>query len=271
MSAATVSDQPRAIGTARLSSKLRGGRSCLDHLHQSGALKLLFPRGDDALQAVLVNTAGGVTGGDRFGVDASAGTGSRLQLTTQAAERAYRAQKGQTGRIHTRLNVANAATLHWLPQETILYNGAAISRRLDVQLAENGQLLMVEPLLFGRHAMGEEVVAASFTDCISIRQGDDLIFRDGVRLHGDIASQLDRPAIASGARAMALLVYVAPDAAGHIRALRDIFGRMGGFSLLGDGILVGRLLAHDGFDLRRSLVPALNHLTGNTLPKSWRL
>lgn len=271
MRTTTSLDQPRAIGAAMVSSKSRAGGSHIENLRQSGALKLLFPRNNGPLEAILINTAGGITGGDAFTVSATAGAATELTLSTQAAERAYRAQPGLTGELSTKLQVAENARLNWLPQETILYDGSALRRRLDVEIAENAYFLMVEPVLFGRRAMGEDLHDLRFDDRVNIRQAGRLIYRDGVSLHGDVAAQLDRPAIANGARAMANLVLVSPKAEGSIAPLRNMIGAQGGVSLLRPGVLTARLLAGDGFDLRKSLVPVLDHLTHNQLPKSWRL
>lgn len=271
MRTATPLDQPRAIGGARLSSKAGPRGSCIDGLRQSGALKLLFPAGRLHLEAIVINTAGGVTGGDRFDMQATAGPGSHLSLTTQAAERGYRAANGQWGRISTHLSVAEDATLFWLPQETILYHGAAIERRLRVDLAASARFLMVEAILFGRRAMGEDVTALGFRDHVDIRCEGRPVYRDGLRLDGDVAQHLDRPAIAGGARAMASLVFRAPDAPGRLGAVRDLIGATGGASLLASDLMAVRLLAEDGFVLRRHLVPVLDLLTANTLPQSWRL
>ena len=64
---------PRARGAVELSSKAFEGRSVLAGLRQSGAFKVLFPRSQGTLQAILINTAGGVTGGDRFALEAGGG------------------------------------------------------------------------------------------------------------------------------------------------------------------------------------------------------
>lgn len=271
MRAAAVLDQPRAIGEAVLRVKARDAGTHIDTLRQSGALKLLFPRTAGSFQAILVNTAGGITGGDRFRIRAEAGPGTSLTLSTQAAERAYRAQPRQTGSLDTQLSVAEEAALHWLPQETILFEGAALRRGLTVDLAPSARFLMVEPVIFGRQAMREEVRDLAFDDRIEVRRAGMPLYLDGMRWHGDAAAQLDRPALGGGARALASLVYAAPDAAAHLEALRDLLGATGGASLLGPDLLVARLLARDGFTLRRALLPALDRLTRMTLPKSWRL
>lgn len=267
----TPLDQPRALGHAFVSSKARNGRSFIDGLRQSGALKMVFPRRNDKLEAIIVNTAGGITGGDQFQIEARAGVGTALTLTTQAAERAYRAQAGQTGRLKTSLTASADATLHWLPQETILYEGARLTRDLTVQLASNASFLMVEPVLFGRRAMGEDLNDLEFRDRVSIHRDGTPLYLDGVHLTGDVAKQLDRPAIGGGARAMANLIWVAAGAGGALNHVRELIGLNGGASLIKPDVLVVRFLAQDGFDLRCSLVPVLEHLTQNKLPLSWRL
>lgn len=271
MRAATPLDQPRALGQATVSSKLRDGRSCIDGLRQSGALKILFPRATSALEATLINTAGGITGGDDFRVDATAGSGSTLRLTTQAAERVYRAQSGQTGRVATRLVVGENARLDWLPQETILFDGAALRRKLHVELAASSRFLMVEPMIFGRTAMAERVTDLALDERIEIRRDGAPLYLDGVRLHGNAVEQLDRPAVGGGARAMANLIWVAPEAEAQLGPLRALIGEGGGASLLRPDLLCLRLLAPDGYSLRRMLLPVLDRLTDTQLPASWRL
>ena len=271
MSTPTHLDQPRAIGEAGISVRARSGKTVIDTLRQAGALKVLFPRNRQDVEAVLVNTAGGVTGGDRFATAAEAAGGTHLTVTTQAAERAYRAQEGQTGQIVNRLEARGNATLHWLPQETILFDGAALSRDLQVDLSGDARFLMVEPLIFGRQAMGEDVRSLSFTDRVEVRRSGKPLWVDGLRITGDAAAQLDRPAVAGGARAMASILWVHPAAEGALDVVRDIAGPTGGASLLAPDVLICRILADDGFRLRQSLVPLLDHLSQDKLPRCWRL
>ena len=263
--------QPRARGDARLSSKLVGGRSSLDGLRQAGASKILFPHGRNHLEAIVINTAGGVTGGDRFRLEAAAGAGSRLTVTTQAAERAYRAQPGEIGRVSTRLKVGPGARLDWLPQELILFQGADLDRRLEIDLAEDANFLMVEPVVFGRRAMGERLSSARFSDRIDMRRNGRPLYRDGVRISGDLTAALTSPVTGGGAGSMASLVYVAPDAAAFLDTVRAALPPTGGASMLAADTLVLRCLAPDSFELRRALLPILDRLTGETLPTSWRL
>lgn len=130
---------------------------------------------------------------------------------------------------------------------------------------------MVEPVIFGRAAMGETLTQAAFRDRIEVNRAGRPLYRDGVALGGNLARRLAAPATGSGMGAMASLLYVAPDAGAHLAPVRAALPDTGGASLLGPDVLALRLLATDGHALRRALLPVLDRLTGHTLPVSWRL
>lgn len=262
---------PRARGRVALSSKVVNGRSVLADLHQSGAFKVLFPRTDDGLQSILLNTAGGVTGGDRFALDVQVAANTHVSLTTQAAERAYRAQPGETGHVRTAAKVHDGGGLHWLPQELILYNGCAMDRRLRIELSPEARLLMVEPIVFGRTAMGETLTEGHFRDRIEVSRDGQPLYRDALRLKGDIAAKLARAGTAQGAAAMASGLYVAPNAEAMLDDVRRHLGDLGGASLLYPDVLALRLIAADSHILRQHLLPVLDLLSQSSLPTSWRL
>ncbi|MGX9354635.1 urease accessory protein UreD [Roseobacteraceae bacterium S113] len=251
--------------------KTRGGRSCIADLRLAGASKLLFPRVHDAdgLTAVVLNTSGGVTGGDRFRLRLALDAKARACITTQAAERLYKAQPGETGLIANRISIASGAALHWLPQETIVFDGAAAHRSLQVDMAEDAEFLAVEPLVFGRTAMGESVAQARFRDRWTLRRAGQLVYADRLTLEGRVSDTLAHTA--DGARAMASLVLVSPRAEQMLAPLRAHLPETGGASLLAPGVLFARLLASDAFALRRALVPALETLTGAALPRTWMI
>tara|TARA_R110002049_G_scaffold1177_1_gene8618 strand:+ start:6965 stop:7849 length:885 start_codon:yes stop_codon:yes gene_type:complete len=265
--------QPRAIGTGKLSVYGdESGRTRLRNLRQSGSLKLVFPKTHrpDA-EVILVNTAGGITGGDTFSLNIEVQTGGALSLTTQAAERAYRAQIDEIGRVTTDITVHDGASLNWLPQELILFDGCALRRRLLIDLHPQARLLMVESVVFGRAAMPEVLRDVRFQDRIRITREGAPLYVDGVDLRGDATAHLARPAIAGGAGAMASVVMVSPDAAAHLKPVHALLSETAGASMLAEDVLVIRQLAIDSFELRRTLIPILKHLTQNTLPTSWRL
>ncbi|UYV39599.1 urease accessory protein UreD [Rhodobacteraceae bacterium D3-12] len=241
-------------------------------MRQSGSSKFLFPRtGGDALEAVILNTAGGVTGGDRFAMTARAGQGTALALTTQACERAYRAQPGLTGTMRNRLTVGEGARVSWLPQETILFEGSALDRRLHVEMAADAALLMVEPIVLGRAAMGERLHDIRFRDRIEIWRDGAPLYLDAMTLNGDAERQMAGPVTGAGAGAMASVVYVNRDAEAHLEPLRGLLAGAAGVSLIGEDMLVARLLAADSFELRKTLIPVLRRLSGGTLPRCWMI
>jgi len=262
---------PRARGRVALSSKQVNGRTVLSDLHQSGAFKVVFPRSDDWLRPILLNTSGGVTGGDRFALDVHVAADTQISLTTQAAERAYRAQPGEVGHIRTTAKVFGKGCLHWLPQELILYNGCALDRRLRIDLSAKARLLMVEPVVFGRAAMGEILTEGHFHDRIEVTRAGQPLYRDALRLEGDIAANLARVGTAHGAAAMASGLYVASNAEAVLDAVRQHLGDLGGASLLQPDVLALRLIAPDSHILRQHLLPVLDLLSQSTLPISWRL
>lgn len=268
--AAAPAALPRARGTLNLATKSRGPVSAIDRLRTSGCLRALFPRRSAGVEAIVINTSGGLTGGDRLDLDASAGAGSHLTLTTQAAERVYRAS-ADVARVETRLNAAPGAHLHWVPQELILFEGARLRRRLRVDLAGDARLLLVEPVIFGRSAMGEHLMDVGFDDRIEVWRENAPLYLDALRLTGDLQAQMARRALGGSAGAMVSLVYVAPDAEAHLGAVRAMLPDTGGVSLMRDDMLVLRLLAPDSMYLRRSLLPILDRLSRDTLPTSWRL
>ena len=262
----------RAQGEVSLAAKARDGGTALRRLRQSGSLKCLFPRSAGrALQAVLLNCAGGVTGGDRLSLSAHAEAGTTLTLTTQAAERIYRALPGKKGRIETRLNVAEGARVNWLPQETILFDGCSLERSLTIELQAGATLLLTEPLIFGRLEMGETLTSAHVLDRMEVRRAGVPIYLDCIRLAGDVQAQLDRPGVAGRARAMASLVYFAPDAEAQLEVLRRCLPRHAGASLLQEDVLVMRFLSRDSNEMRSTLVPMLNHLSHDGLPRCWNI
>lgn len=261
---------PRSVGALRLSTKCRDGVSGVDRFRTSGATKVAFPRRADAVEGIVLNTSGGLTGGDRFESTATAGPGSRLVLTTQAAERAYRSDSG-AARVSTSLTAAEGSVLHWLPQELIVFDGADLDRRLRIDLETGSEAVVVEPVVFGRRAMGEIRVSGRFRDRIVLRLDGAPIYWDRIDLHGDITARLDRPAIAGGMTALASALYHGPRAEALLPLVRRALPEAGGASLVAPDLMTIRLLAADSFLLRRTLVPILECLTGSALPKSWSL
>ncbi|MFN3613160.1 MAG: urease accessory protein UreD [Rubrimonas sp.] len=269
---APVASQPRAQGHARITARLRNGRSRIGALYEQGSAKIRVPRTQGpALQAVILNTAGGITGGDDLRYDVAAEDGAWLTLATQTAERAYRAQPGTTGRLTATMRIAPGATLEWLAQETILFDRCAFSRSLSVEMAADARLLLVEPVVLGREAMGERVARGAFRDSQSIRRDGRLIYADMTRIDGPLADVAAHPAALRGARAWATLLYAAPDAEDRLEALRAVLpGTECGASAF-DGMISARIVSPDGYELRRTLAQAMRLFRNAPLPRVWEM
>lgn len=259
----------RAFGRGRLAVRAEGGRTRLGRLYQEGSAKLRLPRARGAaLEAVMINSAGGMTGGDRFSWHVEVGDGAHAVLTTQACERVYRAS-ADVAEVAVSLTLGAASRLDWLPQETILFEGAAIARRIEADLPKDAALLLCEAVILGRHAMGEHFTRGLFHDRWRIRREGRLIFADDLKLAGDIPHLVTQPALLAGAGVFATLLLVAPDAEARIDAVRAAIGSLGGASAF-DGKLVVRLAAPDSLTLRRAVIPALAAL-GARPPAVWIL
>ena len=271
-------DLERGDGAAELVFAARGaGGSGLAHLYQSDPCRVLFPRAEPGHPptAVLLTTSGGLTGGDRIRINIAARDGAVATVTSQAADKIYRALDGDC-RIDVTVDVGRA-WLEWLPQETILFDGARLRRRTEVLVARGGRFLASEMLVFGRAARGEAMTGAFLHDGWRIRRGGSLIWADAVRLDGDIAAVLRHPFGFDDARATATALYVADDAERHLdlaRASLDGAATKAAVTVV-NGVLLARFIGRDAAAVRRDLVAylcALRQAAGGwppSLPRVW--
>ena len=265
---------PRMEGSVRLAFACRGGTTHIDVLHQAGAARARFPKSVPGAppEAVLLNMAGGLTGGDRMDVEVALADGAEATLTTAAAEKIDRARDDEASEIRVRLALGAGARLTWLPQATILFKGSQLNRHTEVELAGDATFLAVESLIFGRKAMGEELHHGTCRDAWHIRRDGTLVFADAFRVRGAIATALDRPATLAGARAAAMLIYVATDAGSRLAAVRAMLD--GAQSVAGvsawNGLLVVRAFASDGRTLQADIAPLVRVLGGRPLPRLWQ-
>ena len=264
-----VFEANRARGAVRFDVHARDGVTRRGTLHESGSLRVRFPSPEgEGLSGVFVNTAGGVAGGDSFDIDITAGQGSRLTLTTAAAEKVYRAP-GTAARLGVALKVEAGAHLAWLPQETILFDRARVHRRFDITLDEAASLLLCEIVVFGRTAMGERMEQGEFVDRWRLRRGGRLVFAETVRLDGNIGAKLARSAVAKGGAAIGTALIVPGDEAlvERIREASDSFAGEVGISAW-NGFAMARFCAQDAARLRADMMAVLAR-TGVALPRLW--
>lgn len=274
---ARAAGRQRVDGAARASFyRDASGRTRLRDLYQRGAAKIRLPRiHDGPPEAVLLNTAGGLTSGDRLSYEAEVEAGARAVIATQTAERIYKALPDEgAARVENRLILGPGAALDWLAQETILFEGGRLRRSMTVEMAEDARLLAVEPLALGREAMGERVATGAYYDIWRIRRGGKLIYADALRLAEPIADRMDRLAALGGDRAMASLLIVAPEGADRLEAVRAALGDLGAGARAAasavEGVIAARLTAPSGGVLMRALATALERLRGAPAPRVWR-
>ncbi|MCB1501250.1 MAG: urease accessory protein UreD [Bauldia sp.] len=271
---AAPADAQRARGLARIAVHRDNGRSRIADLHQAGSSRLRMPRTppDAPVEAVLLNTAGGMTGGDRFRTEVSVGDGAEAIITSQAAERIYRRSVG-VAEVESDLSVSGSGVLAWLPQETIVFDRSALSRKLVAEVDAGATLLALEAVVLGRTAMGERLNDIAFTDSWRIRRGGRLVFADTTRLEGDAASVMNGKATGAAGIAFATLVLVSPgasDAVEPLRAALDDLPGEAGVSGYGD-MMVARMIAGNGQALRAMAVRAATTLRGVPMPRVWNL
>lgn len=262
----------RAYGRLALSFAANGPATRIQNFYQEGSLKARLPRPAEPgiCEAVLMNISGGVAGGDDLATQISLAPGAHAAIATAAAERIYRSL-GPASEIHTHIDVAEAAQLAYLPQETILFDGFALNRTLTIALAPSSTYLGVESIIFGRQSMGEVIAQGFLRDAITLTRNGQLIIQDSTRLDGAIAAKLRRPATAAGAIAMASLIYAAPDAAAKLQPVRTALqGATAGATLM-EGILIARILAPNAATLRHYVIAALSLCQGGrALPRVWQ-
>lgn len=266
----------RARGVIEAAFRRVGARTEVVGPLETGGYRLRLPRvRGGPCEAVIVNTGGGMAGGDRADFAFAAEAGAAVAITTAAAEKVYRgadAGGAEAGtRVGVALSLAPGAALDWLPQETILFDGARLDRRLDVDMAADADLLLAETLVFGRLAAGERMGAGRVRDRWRVRRGGRLLLAEDLLVDGDVAGVLDRPALGDGARACAVAVWISPRAEGALdgaRAALDASGVVGGASAW-DGMLVARALSPSPRALRAAIVALLSGLRGRALPRLW--
>ena len=262
----------RAIGRVAFSAAGLNGRTRPMRIEESGSMRIRLPKVEgNGLDAVLVNTAGGIACGDRFSVEIEAQAGASLTIATPAAEKVYRSD-GPKADLSVKLSLGAGARLDWLPQETILFDKARLVRRLDASMPEDAHLTLFEAVVFGREARAERITDGLFEDCWRIRRGQHLVYADTLRLDGPIADLLQKPSVGKGARAFATLIHVAPDAEARLEPLREYLpsgNSCDAAASAWNGLLAVRFCAMSIEALRAAALPFLLAFRGEPLPRVW--
>src|SRR5262245_520579 len=192
-------------------------------IFQCAPIRIMFPRSMSGVldEAVLINTAGGIAGGDRLETDVTALANTCFAVTSQTAERIYRALN-EPARIVTKLKVCKSAKLAWLPQETIVFDCGRLSRETEIECSSGAELLALEWLVLGRTAHGEEMIGGCIRDSWHVRRDGRLIWADCLRITDGMFAHLNRKALLSNNKAVGTLIYFGPSLDKRLESLRAI-------------------------------------------------
>jgi urease accessory protein len=267
-------DLQRADGAGRIVVSGSQKGTYITDVYQRSPIRIMFPRdgGAAAEEAVFINTAGGVAGGDKLESGVTALANASIAVTSQAAEKIYRALT-EPARIVTKLKACATAKLAWLPQETIIFNRARVSRQTKIEVSSGTELLALEWLVLGRTAHGEEMTGGHITDSWRVMKDGRLIWADSFRVTDEIFPHLRRKALLSDCKAFATLVYFGPDLEKRLELLRNIASSIacqcGPTSV--NGLIIVRFAASDSFDLRIALRNFLEQFSEELGPGPFRV
>ena len=234
--------------------------------------KALLPRSFGyAHEIVLVNTAGGITGGDAYRYECSSDA-SQVLVTTQAAERAYASSTTDIARMNVQLSARNGAALHWVPQEIILFDKSRLARTIEIDLDASSECLVLESIVFGRHAMGEILANCYFTDRWRICRDGHLVHAEALRLDDDVSGLLGASAGAAGAQMATTCVYVGPhleQVKANIEPILSALQTRAALSVWQDRLVL-RLLASQAMTGKADLLRIIMAMRCQQVPRVWQ-
>ena len=265
-------DHGASLQRARGQVSLHLNGQKIEKLYQAGCTKMMLPKTYSQMtEAVMLNTAGGITGGDQLDISVVA-QDCALVATSQTAERFYKSSTSPA-KISIQLKAQESANLHWLPQETILFDGAEIDRTIRLDMQSGSQCLIAESLVLGREAMGEVVQSCHFTDSWRLYRDGVLFHAEQLRLTGDVRDVLAASAGGNAARLLTTIIYAGADAEQAAERLKPIISSSSSASATScwREKLVVRLMSADASAGRTDIIKLLLALRQQPLPRVWQV
>ncbi|MDZ4251785.1 MAG: urease accessory protein UreD [Sulfuritalea sp.] len=258
----------------------RGESTLLVRREHSGPLrvqKALYPEGPGVCHVIVLHPPAGIAGGDRLQIDIGVGAGAQALLTTPGAGKWYRSA-GPWAEQAVRLKVGAGATAEWLPQESIVFSGAAARMHTTVDLEEGARYIGVETLCLGRRASGEAFERGSLHLASDIRLAGKLLWRERGLIEGG-SPLLHSPIGLAGYSVCSTVLVAGSDIAPEtLRACRAVAaneaGARCGVSAMPQ-LFVGRYLGHSAQAARVWFVMLWQHLRPimigreATVPRIW--
>ncbi|MGL5446450.1 MAG: urease accessory protein UreD [Rhabdaerophilum sp.] len=266
------SDLPHCVrveARLKLAVENANGRLRLAERHEAGAFRFRMPRREPgAIEAMLVNVAGGLAGGDRISLEGKALEGASLVISSAAGERIYRSAGDET-QILVNLDAAAGANLVWLPLETILHDGARLRRSVNLTVHPQANLVFGEVMQFGRVASGERFRTGAMMDHWRVRIGGRMVFAEATRLDGELLSMSQRSGAMGNAPFMASLLLAGEGATERLKGMRTVLSSnpavLAGASAT-CGLVFARLLSDNDVALRRMFLETVRAASGGTMP-----
>ena len=244
----------------------------VSRMYQSGSAKLMLPNTySDMMEAVILNTSGGMTDGDIFNIDVQADD-CALTMTTQTAERIYRSGGSRPSKVEINLSVSDKADLHWLPQETIIYNNSKFDRTLTINLSSCSNCLVAETIVLGREAMGENICDCQLIDNWRVFRAGNLFHAESLRLSNEVNKIITAPAGGNGARLLSTILYVGHNleqAANRVAGLIQQSLSNCALSCWDDRLVIRLVSAHSA-PARKEIERLLLAIRQQPLPRVWQ-
>ena len=279
---ASESDLQRFVSNGSI--EFSGVDSKLVGLRQQAPIRFLFPELEEmgARSVVLVNTAGGIVGGDDLTYNISATDGAEVLITGQAFEKVYGA-KTKSARLKVKLEVGQGSVFEFLPQGTIFFNKSRLERRTTINIYADAQLLFGEIMYFGRTAMSEQITAGRIIDQTDVWFGGERVLFDSFRLTHDEYPATQSVAGLNGATCSGLLLLMTSNPKKNLNYILQLLkgpnsdGTMCGASLMDSGLIVVRWLGNNATIIRQSFGNVWSNIRDyalgrpNILPSIWTI
>lgn len=243
--AAELATTRRWQASLQLRFGVRDGRSLLSERRHHGPLQVqraFYPEGPSPCHAYVLHPPGGLVAGDVLEIDVAVDAGAAALLTTPAATKVYRGDDRPPATARQRLAVAAGATLEWLPQETILFDGARADLETRIDLAEGSAFVGWESLCLGRPSVGETLSRGFCRQAIELWRSGRPLCLERARLDG--AAPVLQAAWGLAGAPVTATFFATPASAACLPAVRAVdlpAGDLGSATLL-DDVLVCRYL-----------------------------
>lgn len=241
-------------------------------MYQSGSAKLMLPNTySDMMEAVILNTSGGMTDGDILNIDVEA-EACALAMTTQTAERVYRSSGSRPAKLEINISASNKADIHWLPQETIVFNASKFERTLTLNLSPCSNCLVAETIVLGREAMGENICDCYLVDNWRVFRDGKVFHAESLRLSGEVNKIINAAAGGNGGRLLSTILYIGNNLEQVADRLSDLIKQSPSncaLSYWNDRLII-RLTSAHSTSARKDIEKLLLAIRKQPLPRVWQ-